>query len=152
MERTLIDTDVLSDYLKCKSGAKNIPRSKAIDFCDKYLNEKGFLSFSVVTYYEIRRGLLKRGMSERLYSFDAICSLSEIIPLDAANRGDKQYPDVWETASEIWAELNRKGKPVSDNDLLIASTAIVNRYVLATRNKRHFEPFTNRLVKLLVFE
>ena len=44
-----------------------------------------------------------------------------------------------ETYSEIRAELEKKGKPIGPNDLLIASTVICGNGVLVTNNEKEFK-------------
>jgi len=38
-----------------------------------------------------------------------------------------------------YAELRKTGNPLDDIDLLIAGTALANKMIFVTRNKRHFE-------------
>ena len=42
------------------------------------------------------------------------------------------------TASKIYAELRREGRPLSDPDLIIGSICIANGLTLVTNNARHF--------------
>ncbi|HEY4823048.1 MAG TPA: type II toxin-antitoxin system VapC family toxin [Candidatus Bathyarchaeia archaeon] len=46
---------------------------------------------------------------------------------------------VCETYGRLVSELRSKGAPIGDLDTLIASTAIVHRQILVTRNKGHFD-------------
>jgi len=133
LERTLLDTSVLSDFLQnLASGRLDTPAAK---FAQGYLERYGLLEFSVITRYETRRGLLHLGDTRRLKDFDAICLMSHVIPLDFGVRGQTLYPDVWRTAEEWWAELRAHGITIKDADLLIAATAAVHGYALATRDK-----------------
>jgi tRNA(fMet)-specific endonuclease VapC len=43
-----------------------------------------------------------------------------------------------EKAAEIQAELNEAGTPLSIPDIFIASSAIVNDFILVTNNEGHF--------------
>ncbi len=42
--------------------------------------------------------------------------------------------DVVEKASEIHADLKRRGRPIQDADILIAATAIVNHLILVSND------------------
>ena len=46
---------------------------------------------------------------------------------------------VCEKYGRLVNDLKAKGSPIGDLDTLVASTAIVHRQVLLTRNKAHFE-------------
>jgi len=133
LERTLLDTSVLSDFLQ--DLARDRSDTPAAKFARGYLERYGFLEFSVITKYEIRRGLLHLGDTRRLKDFDGICRMSHVIPLDSGVRGQTLYPDVWRTAEEWWAELRAHGITIGDADLLIAATAAVHGYAVATRDK-----------------
>lgn len=50
MKTSMLDTDVLSEFLR---GNK-----KVIAKVDEHLQEYGFVSLSIITYYEILNGLL----------------------------------------------------------------------------------------------
>ena len=49
---------------------------------------------------------------------------------------------VWLKAAQIYAALNKQGKPIGtnfDGDVFIAAYCIINGYTLVTNNKNHFE-------------
>ena len=46
---------------------------------------------------------------------------------------------VCEKYGRLTNELGSKGSPIGDLDTLIASTAIVHRQILLTKNKKHFD-------------
>ena len=46
---------------------------------------------------------------------------------------------AWEEASEIYAHTGKIGKPIDDNDILIAAFCIINGHTLVTHNKKHFK-------------
>ena len=46
---------------------------------------------------------------------------------------------IMETFGSIKADLERRGTPLADFDLIVASTALVLNYVLVTNNKSHFK-------------
>jgi tRNA(fMet)-specific endonuclease VapC len=51
--------------------------------------------------------------------------------------------NVWVKAAEIFAYLQKRGKPIGDKDrdadIFIAAYCIVNDYILVTDNTSHFE-------------
>jgi tRNA(fMet)-specific endonuclease VapC len=57
------------------------------------------------------------------------------------------YDNVLRRFGEIKAELRKKGQPLPDFDLLIASVALAENRVLVTNNIRHYERITGLRVE-----
>ncbi len=87
------------------------------------------LTFSIITRYEILRGLKAKTATAQLATFDVLCRASAVLPLSDA---------VVETASDVDAVLHRAGALVADADLLIASTTLVHGLAVVTNNTSHF--------------
>lgn len=62
MKQSMLDTDILSEFLR--------GNPKVIDRVDEHLKEYGFLSLSIITYYEILNGLLYKDAKKQLQKFD----------------------------------------------------------------------------------
>lgn len=117
----LLDSDILSALMR--NHPQVIIRSAV------YLQTHHELSFSLMTRYEILRGLKVKGARKRMAAFDVLCAKSEILGIDDA---------VIVQAAEIYATLHRQGQLVGDADTLIAATALTYGYGVATNNERHF--------------
>jgi tRNA(fMet)-specific endonuclease VapC len=126
MDRTLLDTDILSEVLKQRDQA-------VVANAAAYLALHGSFSFSEFTRFEVRRGLLHRQATVQLHRFEVICSHSVILPTDAL---------VFDRAAELWAEAKRHGHPSGDADIIIAATALVHDLKLSTGNLPHFNWIT----------
>jgi tRNA(fMet)-specific endonuclease VapC len=50
----------------------------------------------------------------------------------------KRRETVIDIAAILWADLQRIGQPIEENDILIAATALYHDLPLATRNLAHF--------------
>lgn len=122
MKRSLLDTDMLSFYLK------GIP--SVVERARQYLEQFDRLDFSVITYYEIRRGLLHAGAKQKVRDFEKLADVSHIWPLNRASG---------KCAADLCTRLWRQGTPLDDADILIASIALSNDLILVTNNQRHFE-------------
>lgn len=120
--KTLLDTDILSLILR--------GRSPVIERASEYLTHFSELSFSIITVYEVYRGLKAKNATTQLARFEAFCKRCEILPLSQ---------DVVDIASNVYANLHQTGDLIGDADILIASTAIAHQFVLSTNNIRHFE-------------
>jgi tRNA(fMet)-specific endonuclease VapC len=119
----LLDTDTLSEIIRGRdAGIAAAARD--------YVASHGSLTFSIITRYEILRGLRAKGAQRQLSLFDAQCRASEILPLT---------DDVIVTAADIYAHLYRGGQLIGDADTLIAATAMVNGLVLVTNNVAHYQ-------------
>ena len=82
-----------------------------------------------IVYFEIKRWLLERGAKNKEAEFNALC---QVIPLGGLDRR------VWNMAALLYVQTRKRGKPIDDADLIIASFCIVNDYILVTNNARHF--------------
>ena len=95
----------------------------------QYLSIYPKYSFSLITRYEILRGLKAKNAVKQLATFDLFCQNSEILPVTEA---------IINHASDVYANLYQRGQLISDADLLIAATAINHDLVLSTNNENHF--------------
>ncbi|WP_020533020.1 type II toxin-antitoxin system VapC family toxin [Flexithrix dorotheae] len=121
MNRALIDTDILSYFLR---GDEKVVRNVG-----KYLEYFNVLEISIITYYEITGGLLAKNALKKLSIFEEFLSENLVIPM--TERSAK-------ISSELYSSLRKVGKPVDDIDLLIAGIAIENELTLVTNNENHF--------------
>lgn len=94
-----------------------------------YLEVHRQLIFSVITRYEVLRGLLAKGASTQLAAFDKLCAASRVLPLTDS---------IIVRAAAIYADLYRRGELISDADILIAATAITHGLAVVTNNQAHF--------------
>ena len=76
MNPTLVDTDILSRFFR------NDP--KVVEQVKKYVEEHRVVSFSIISYYEILRGLQYRDTERQLNVFLAFASIHRIFPLTQA--------------------------------------------------------------------
>jgi tRNA(fMet)-specific endonuclease VapC len=118
----LLDTDTLSAILR---------RNPVVtDRAQNYLRTHQRFTFSIITRYEILRGLKAKRATRQQAAFDRFCAANTILPLSEA---------IIVQATETYADLYRRGALIGDADILIAATAIVEKRDLATNNERHFE-------------
>jgi tRNA(fMet)-specific endonuclease VapC len=121
MASLLLDTDVLSALMRRNQHVVSSAR--------RYLEEYGFFTISVITMYEIQRGLKARAAKKQQAAFDELCRSSTVLPVDDM---------VASRASTIYADLTSRGELIGDADILIAATALVHQMSLVTNNVRHF--------------
>jgi tRNA(fMet)-specific endonuclease VapC len=122
MIRALIDTDILSYYLK--------GYEKVVGNFKQYLEQYDLIEISLITYYEIIGGLLAKNAWKQLTVFENFVSDNSVIPV--TERSAK-------ISAELYSTLRQSGNSVDDIDLLIAGIAIENEMVLVTNNEKHFE-------------
>jgi tRNA(fMet)-specific endonuclease VapC len=125
LQQSLLDTDILSAIMR------NHPL--AITQANAYLSLHHKFSFSIITRYEILRGLKAKGLINQISSFDLLCRVSSIVPLT---------DEVVIKASNIYSDLYKRGLIISDADILIVASAMVNGFKLITNNTKHFERIT----------
>jgi tRNA(fMet)-specific endonuclease VapC len=121
VKQRLLDTDTLSYVLKAREPV--ISRARA------YVQQHGRLITSVISYYEIIRGLKHANATRKLNTFEQFARTAVIYPLDIV---------TCHHAADIHVELRRSGTLIEDADLLIAATAIANDCVLVTNNTAHY--------------
>lgn len=119
--KTLLDTDILSALMRKTPAALNRART--------YLADYQQLTISLVTRFEVLRGLKAKRANTQLAAFDSFCENNEVLPISEA---------VIVRAAAIYAELYGQGRLIPDADILIAATAIENRLAIATNNLAHF--------------
>lgn len=122
MKYSILDTDVLSEFLR--GNVKVV--SKVVEHTEKY----GFISISVITYYEILNGLLYKDAKKQLARFEEFVKLNNVLPL-TLKRAAK--------AAAVEADLRRKGTVIGHTDTLIAGTALSEEWQLITNNTAHFK-------------
>ena len=120
--RALIDTDILSYYLK---GDETVIKNFEI-----YLETYELIEISIITYYEIISGLQAKNALKQLEVFEDFSNDNLVIPLTE---------NSCKISGEIYSILSHKGEIVDDIDLLIAGIAIENEMVLVTNNEKHFQ-------------
>lgn len=91
------------------------------------------LTFSLLTYYEMKSGLRYRDARNLLSRFEELAEESEILSLNLA---------TMEIASDIYVDLRARGLLIAPMDLFIAASAIKHDYLLITANVRHFQNIT----------
>jgi tRNA(fMet)-specific endonuclease VapC len=115
----LLDTSIIIAILKGNAKVKN-KLVKCILSGEK-------ICINAISYYGIKRGALSSVNSikelEKFEKFIKEFSV-DVVLLDNLNIFDK--------ASEIYAELRNKGKLISDADILIASIAIFHNFTLVS--------------------
>lgn len=123
MAQAVLDTDTLSEIIKGRDAS-------VAQQAQKYLLAHKRFTFSIITRYEILRGLKAKQALQQIIVFEDRCRESRILPLTDA---------VIVRAAEIYAELYRSGQLISAADILIAATALAHDLTLVTENTSHFE-------------
>jgi len=114
MERYLLDTNVISAVLRSPHG-KLAARLSAVP--------GHRLCTSIIVAAELRYGAAKMPSPRLLRSVEEVLSAIDIMPFDVP--ADEIY-------AGLRAELERKGRPIAANDLLIAAHALALGCVVVT--------------------
>lgn len=119
--KTLLDTDVLSGLMR----KTPLPLARA----RIYLADHRQLTISLVTRFEILRGLKAKRASAQLAAFASFCTNNEVLSIT---------DQIIVRAADIYADLHIRGQLIPDADILIAATAIEHGLVMATNNLADF--------------
>lgn len=122
MKPSILDTDILSEFFR--------GNPKVIAKVDEYLKEYGFVSLSIITYYEILNGLLYKDAKKQLIRFEEFIALNKVIPLTLR---------MAKAAAVIQSDLRKKGTEIGHTDTLIAGIAMTSELQLVTNNTDHFK-------------
>lgn len=119
--RYLLDTNIVSDLVRNPQGrvAQQIRKVGENRVCT-----------SIIVASELRYGAAKRQSARLTAQLDAVLGALDVIALEAP-------ADV--TYGIIRTQLERVGKPIGGNDLLIAAQALALGYTIVTDNVREFE-------------
>ncbi|MCY3933392.1 MAG: type II toxin-antitoxin system VapC family toxin [Acidobacteria bacterium] len=120
MLRYLLDTNAVSQLIRRPDGrvAQRVAEL-----------EPGSFAVSVIVAAELRYGAERRGSSRLTRQLEAVLSAIDVLPLEEPV--DRHY-------GEIRTELERSGRPIGFNDLLIAAHARALGLTLVTNNVGEF--------------
>jgi predicted nucleic acid-binding protein len=134
MVKAILDTDILSEYLKGHNAAV---AGHAAD----YAKEHGIFTFTSVTVYEIVYGLQLKDASSQLAKITAwLTQNEEITPIKAD----------YLAAASIKAAARKQGSVVELPDCLIASIAVRLGIPLVTGNTEDFRAIQRTGINLAI--
>jgi tRNA(fMet)-specific endonuclease VapC len=118
--RYLLDTNIVSDLVRNPQGrvAQHIRKIGEAQVCT-----------SIVVAAELRYGAAKKQSSRLTAQLQAVLGALEVLPFEAP--ADTTY-------GALRARLERAGRPIGANDLLIAAQALALGYTIVTDNEREF--------------
>ena len=121
MARYLLDTNILSDFIKNPAG----PVASRIDTLAA--DEQVFTSIIVAA--ELRYGAIKKKSAALAARIEEALEVIDVLAL--SSDADRQY-------GVLRAELETKGTPIGANDMLIAAHALAANCILVTDNAKEF--------------
>lgn len=127
----LLDTVTLSEVIKGRDP-------EVLRRAREYLSIHGRFQFSIITRYEILRGLKAKDANRQVERFEEQCRESLVFPLS---------DEIVVRAAEIYGVLHKRGALIEDADILIAATALVHDLELVTENPSHFSRVPNLVIE-----
>ena len=118
--RYLLDTNVLSDLIRNPQGRvmRQIRRVGEAQVCT-----------SIIVAAELRYGAAKKASPRLTAQLEAVLETIDVLPFEAP--ADATY-------GLLRARLERAGRPIGGNDLLIAAQVLALGYTIVTDNEREF--------------
>jgi len=123
--RYLLDTNIVSDLVRNPQGkvAQHIRKVGEARVCT-----------SIIVAAELRFGAAKKKSPKLSSQLEAVLGAIEVLPFETP---------ADETYGTIRARLERLGRPIGGNDLLIASQALTLGYTVVTDNEDEFKRVEN---------
>jgi tRNA(fMet)-specific endonuclease VapC len=123
--RYLLDTNIVSDLIRNPQGsiAQHIRKVGEPQICT-----------SIIVAAELRYGAAKKSSARLSAQLETVLGALEVLPFEAP--ADAIY-------GSLRTELERAGKPIGANDLLIAAQALALGYTLVTDNEKEFARVAN---------
>ena len=120
MTRYLLDTNIVSDLVRNPQGraTRRIREVGEAQVCT-----------SIIVAAELRYGAVKRGSPRLTNQLEAVLGALEVLPFEAP--ADAAY-------GLLRARLDRTGRPIGGNDVLIAAQAVALGHTIVTDNEREF--------------
>lgn len=121
--RTVIDTDILIDFLRNKK--------EAVALIVQLEEKKTLLCTTTINAFELCYGAYKsKNTSQNLQATKNLLGRLVVFPLNYRSA---------QKAGEIYSQLESEGYPVGVKDTLIAAIALTRKSAVATRNIEHFK-------------
>lgn len=116
----LLDTNILSDAMNNPDGAvaSRMAKMEGKDLCT-----------SIIVAAELHFGVLNKGSKHMAKSLEIVLKKLEVLPL---------LPPVENYYAEVRLALERKGRPIGQNDTMIAAHALTLKAIVVTDNVKHF--------------
>lgn len=118
--RFLLDTNIVSDLVRHPQG-RAAERVRGVGEANIWT--------SIIVAAELRYGAAKKGSPRLQAQLEAVLGALDILPFEAP--ADATY-------ALIRAQLERAGKPIGANDLLIAAQAVALGCTMVTDNEAEF--------------
>jgi tRNA(fMet)-specific endonuclease VapC len=118
--RYLLDTNIVSDLVRNPQGriAQHIRKIGEGQVCT-----------SIIVAAELRYGAAKKQSTRLTAQLQAVLGALEVLPLEAP--ADTTY-------GALRARLEKAGRPIGANDLLIAAQTLALGYTIVTDNEKEF--------------
>ena len=118
--RYLLDTNIVSDLVRNPQGrvGQHIRKIGEAQVCT-----------SIIVAAELRYGAAKKQFARLTAQLQAVLGALEVLPLEAP--ADTTY-------GALRARLEKAGRPIGANDLLIAAQALALGYTIVTDNEKEF--------------
>jgi len=118
--RYLLDTNIVSDLVRNPQGrvGQHIRKIGEAQVCT-----------SIIVAAELRYGAAKKQSARLTAQLQAVLGALEVLPLEAP--ADTTY-------GALRARLEKAGRPIGANDLLIAAQALALGYTIVTDNEKEF--------------
>lgn len=118
--RFLLDTNIVSDLVRHPQGRV---AAKIAEIGETQV------ATSIIVAAELRYGAAKKGSARLSAQLEAVLGALDVMALE---------PPADATYGDLRAALEKAGKPIGPNDLLIAAQTLVLEMILVTDNEREF--------------